>query len=91
MDGNFALALPGFLQLYVIRVPLGSTTVGVAYALLQRKIQDKNKKLFRALLDKCSWVELYPNPRTTLIHFEQAVISAIRATLDSDVQVRGCF
>jgi len=40
MDGNFAMAPPGFLQLYVIRVPLGSTTVGLAYALLQRKTHD---------------------------------------------------
>ena len=36
-------------------------------------------------------MELYPEPRTILVDFEQAVISAIGATLDNDVQVRGCF
>ena len=91
MDGNFAMAPPGFLQLYVIRVPLGSTTVGIAYALLQRKTQDTYEELLRALLDKCSSMELYPDPRTIMVDFEQAVISAIGATLDNDVQVRGCF
>ena len=91
MDGNFAMAPPGFLQLYVIRVPLGSTTIGVTYALLQRKTQDTYEELFQALLDKCNSMELYPDPRTILVDFEQAVISAIQSTLGNDIQVRGCF
>ena len=45
MDGNFTMAPPGFLQLYVIRVPLGSTTVGIAYALLQRKTHMRNSSV----------------------------------------------
>ena len=32
MDGNFAMAPDLFKQLYIIRVPLGSTTVTVLYA-----------------------------------------------------------
>ena len=36
-------------------------------------------------------MELYPDPRTILVDFEQAVISAIQSTLGNDIQVRGCF
>ena len=89
LDDNFTMSPP--LQLYVFRVPLGSTTVGVAYALLQRKTQDTYEELFRALFYKCSSMELYPEARTILVDFKQAVISAIGTTLDNDVQVRGCF
>ena len=33
VDGNFAMAPRGFLQLYVIRVPLGNTAVSTVYML----------------------------------------------------------
>ncbi|CAG0882367.1 unnamed protein product, partial [Darwinula stevensoni] len=35
MDGNFAMAVENFLQLYVIHVPLGETAVAAVYAFLQ--------------------------------------------------------
>ena len=40
MDGCFAMAPTGFLQLYVIHAPLGETTVPVVYTFLQRKSQE---------------------------------------------------
>ena len=63
----------------------------MTYALLQRKTQYTYEELFQALLDKCNSMELYPDPRTILVDFEQAVISAIQSTLGNDIQVRGCF
>ena len=36
MDGNFKMSPKLFMQLYVIRVPLGETAVSVVYILLQR-------------------------------------------------------
>ena len=50
MDGNFAMAPAGFLQLYAISVPLGSTTLGTVYALLQCKTHEE---LLHAILDYC--------------------------------------
>ena len=35
MDGNFKMSPQGFLQLYVIRVPLGTTAVTVAFCVLE--------------------------------------------------------
>ncbi|KAG1704773.1 hypothetical protein GQR58_003956 [Nymphon striatum] len=84
MDGNYAMAPPRFLQLYVIRVPLGSTNVGIVHALPQQKTQDTYEELLCALLDKCTSMELYPDSRTILVDFEQAVISAIGVTLGND-------
>jgi len=66
-------------------------TVGIAYALLECKTQDTYEELFRAFLDKCSSMTLYPDPRTILVDFKQAVISGIGLIMNNDVQVRGCF
>ena len=71
--------------------PLGSKTVGVAYVMLQGKTQETYEELFCAFLNKCSLMQLYLDPRAILFDFEKAVISAIGATLDNDVQVMGCF
>jgi len=60
----------------------GFTTVDVAYTLLQRKTHDTYEELLHALLDKCSSKELYPNPGTILVDFDQAVISAIGKNLE---------
>ena len=61
---------PGFPQLFVIRVPW---TIGEAYALVQRKTQNTYEELFLVLFDKCSSMELYPDPRTILVVFDQTV------------------
>ena len=91
MDGNFAMAPRHFLQLYIIRVPLGNTAVTTVYALLQRKTQETYQDLIQIVLDHCARLDLYPDPITVLCDFEQAVISAVRVVLGEHVQVRGCF
>ncbi|KAG1652268.1 hypothetical protein GQR58_026434 [Nymphon striatum] len=85
MGGNYAMAPPRFLRLYVIRVSLGSTTVGIVYALLQRKTQDTYEELLHALLDKYTSMELYPDPRTILVDFEQCY----RKTMEIITTIRG--
>ena len=47
MDGNFAMASPLFSQLYAVRVPLGESTVAVAFAFLQHKMQSTYEELFQ--------------------------------------------
>ena len=49
MDGNFKMAPTGFLQLYVIRVPLGSTAVSVVFYLLEKKSKATYITLFNAI------------------------------------------
>ena len=89
MDGNFAMAPAGFLQLYDIHIPLGATMVGTVYALLQRTSQDTYKELLHVILDYCTMLGLYPDPTTVLVDFEQSVIHALQAVLGDEV--RGCF
>ena len=62
MDGNFKMAPRGFLQLHVIRVPLGTTAVPTLYMLLQKKKQATYEEMFRAIIDKCHSINLYPDP-----------------------------
>lgn len=90
VDGNFSMAPMGFMQLYVIRVPLGNTGVSTVYALLQRKSQQSYAELFRAVLDYCETQELYPEPSTILCDFEQGVIKALRQVF-GELNIRGCF
>ena len=67
IDGNFAMAPRGCMQLYVIRVPLGTTAVTTVYTLLERKSQQFDQDLFQAVLDYCETLELpVPTPATVL-------------------------
>ncbi|KAG7174250.1 putative MULE transposase domain-containing protein 2 [Homarus americanus] len=91
MDGNFAMDPPKFMQLFVIRVPLGDTAVSVVYAILQRNTQDTYEELLKAVLDKCSVYFLCPDPSTVMLDFEQAIHQAITAVLGTEVTCHGCF
>ena len=92
VDGNFSMAPRGFMQLYVIRVPLGTTTVSAVYALMERKSQQCYQELFQAILDYCDTVDLpAPSPSTVLCDFELAVIRALRAVLPPVAAIQGCF
>ena len=92
IDGNFAMAPRGFMQLYVIRVPLGTTAVTTVYALLERKSQQCYQDLFQAVVDYCETLELpVPTPATVLCDFEMAVIRALMAVLPLGVRIQGCF
>ena len=80
------------MQLYVIRVPLGTTAVSAVYALMERKSQQCYQELFQAILDYCDTADLpAPTPSTVLCDFELAVIRALRATLPPVAAIRGCF
>lgn len=65
-----------FMQLLVIRVPLGDSAVSVVYAFLQRKTQDTCKEQFKANI---------------MINFDHAIQQAIIAVVGSEVTCRGCF
>ena len=91
MDGNCAMAPPGFLQLYVIRVPIGTTAVSSVYALLQHKTQETYEELLRAVIERCHHIGQYPDPTTVIVDFEQAIIQALSTELGSDTSTRRCF
>jgi hypothetical protein len=92
VDGNFSMAPRGFMQLYIIRVPLGTTAVTTVYALLERKSLQCYQELFQAVMDYCETLELpEPTPATVLCDFELAVIRALRAVLHPGMAIQGCF
>jgi len=55
MDGNFAIALTLFEQLYAIRAPLGSSYVTCVFALLSGKSQVEYVELLTAVVGKTMW------------------------------------
>ena len=57
MDGNFKMSPKLFMQLYVIRVPLGETAVSVVYILLQKKTQTTYEEMLKAIVDQ-GWVQI---------------------------------
>ena len=92
VNGNFSMAPRGFMQLYVIRVPLGTTAVSAVYALMERKSQQCYQELFQTILDYCDTVDLpAPSPSTVLCDFELAVIRALRAVLPPVAAIQGCL
>ena len=92
VDGNLSMAPRGFMQLYVIRVSLGTTAVSDVYALMERKSQQCYQKLVQAILDYCDTADLpAPTPLTVLCDFELAVIRALRAVLPPVAAIQGCF
>ncbi|XP_045126264.1 uncharacterized protein LOC123513257 [Portunus trituberculatus] len=91
MDGNYAMAPQGFLQLYVIRVPIGNTAVSTIFACLQNKTQHTYETFLQALMDHCHEIELYPDPTTIIVDFEQAVIQAISNIFGPETHTQGCF
>lgn len=92
MDGNFAMAPRLFSQLYVIRVPLGTSTIPVAFAFLQHQRQSTYEELFQCIMDKCNQLfHYYPTPEIVVLDFELAAIQAIRSVVGEDVEIQGCF
>lgn len=91
MDGSFSVAPHQFLQLYVIRVPLGDANISVVYAFMERKTHETYEELFRTLLTKCYELHLYPDPQTIIMDFEIAAIQAVQESLGNDVNIQGCF
>ena len=91
MDGCFAMASAGFLQLYVIHAPLGETTVQVVYAFLQRKSQETYEELLNAIVNYCEQLNLALDLDYIITDYENSVIQEIPAVLGNHVETAGCF
>lgn len=91
MDGNFDQAPKGFLQLYVILVPLGECTVSVVYAFMTRKTQEAYEELLSAIVSECGSLGLNPAPDIVMTDFERGTMNAVKAILGEDTRTKACF
>ena len=73
MDGNFAMSLNVFDQLYCIRAPLGETTISCTYAFLPGKSSHIYEELLQAIVHKMEELHIYPDPKIIITDFELAV------------------
>ena len=91
IDGTFACAPKLFHQLYVIRAPLGDTSVTCVYAFMTGKSQALYEELFRSVNNKCSQLGFQLDPSVVISDFEQAVIGAVQNVFGNHVCNRCCF
>ena len=89
MDGTFKVAAKLFTQLYVIRAPLGESTVACAYAFLPGKSQCM--KVFNALSSKAEEIGFNLDPQIISVAFEKAVMKAIKSVFGEHIKIQGCF
>ena len=80
-----------FLQLYVIRVPLGECAVSCIYAFLPRKTQEVYEEMLQAVARKCEQMCFSADSSVIYSDFEQSARQAITAVLGEDVHKQGCF
>ena len=85
MDGNFAMAPPQFLQIYVIHVSLGEVTIPLVYAFLENKTEGTYHDLFTAILNRCATYGVRPDPDVVTVDFELAVPRALTAVFGQHV------
>ena len=90
-DGTFGTAPKLFSQLYVIRAPLGNSTVACVCAFMNGKSQNVYEELFTAINNKCELLGFDCDPLRINIDFELAVIKAIKAVFGDHVHIQGCF
>ena len=91
MDGNFSMAPHHFTQLYAIRVPLGETSIPVAFAFLTDKTQSTYEELFTVLVNQCSNRNIRCDPNTAIMDFESASINAVQVVFGNGIHIQGCF
>ena len=93
MDGNFKMAPTGFLQLYVIRVPLGSTAVSVVFCLLEKKSKATYITLFNAIKRLFEERQLVFSVDKIHADFEMVVIKGLLVTIGvlRQIIIIGCF
>ena len=91
MDDNFSMALHHFTQLYAIRVPLGETSIPVAFAFLTDKTQSTYEELFTVLVNQCSNINLRCDPNTAIMDFESAAINAVQVVFGNGIHFQRCF
>ena len=80
MDGCFDIAPKLFLRLYVIRVPLGQSTISTVYALLEKNPTDIRRAL-QPYPGKVQGIGPFPDPVKVVVDFEYPVIQAIKSML----------
>ena len=83
MDGNFAMAPPKFLQLYVMHVSLGQVTIPLVYAFLQNKTEATCHELVTAILNRCATYGVRPDTDFVTVDFELAIPRSLAAVLGS--------
>ena len=91
MDGNFAMSPDLFKQLYIIRVPLGGSSITTLYALLSKKTQTTYETMLDLLLRRLEELDLELHVERVVLDFESAVINAVRSRLGNDIIFGGCF
>ena len=91
MDGNFSVAPNIFMQLYVIRVPLGNSAISAVYGLLPNKQQRSYEAVIKATLDRCEELGFTPDPTVIVTDFETSAMNAVQVTLGHHVRTQGCF
>ena len=82
IDGTFACAPKLFHQLYVIRAPLGDTSVTCVYAFMTGKSQALYEELFCSLNTKCAQLGFHLDPSVVVSDYELAVIGAMGKVLE---------
>ena len=70
MDGNFSMVPVIFKQLYIVRVPLGTSAVTTIYALLPGKTQGIYVEFFQAIVDACERLGFNVNPGNIICDLE---------------------
>jgi len=73
MDGNFAMSPNVLEQLYVIRAPLGETTVSCVYAFLSGRSSQVYQEMLDAVVHKMEELLIFPD----LTDFELAAIQSV--------------
>ena len=83
MDGNHAVAPPGFCQL--------SSGEHCCVNALRSTPEEVARDLRHAIVDKCSELHQDPDHTTVVIDFEMAMVRAVSSVLGDQVTVQGCF
>lgn len=91
VDGTFSVVPIIFDQLYVIRAPLGDSSVSCVYALLPGRTQLLYEEMFRAIQNVCEMIDISPDPAVVIADFEKAVWQAVTVVFGDHVEVKGCF
>ena len=76
-----------FMQLYIIRMPLGSSSV----ALLPNKQQRSYEVVIKAMVDRSEELGFVPYPTVVITVFEKSAINAVQTVLGHHVRTQGCI
>lgn len=91
MDGTHSTSPKQFQQLFVIRVPVGSSYITAIYGLLPLKTQETYEEFFTSMLDACLSCDVRPCPSKIICDFEVAIHNAVRTVLAPSIHIQGCF